>query len=552
MQRSPVHRVLRHPGPLALCVISLSSAVAAQPAAPAAPAAAPAPGAAPPAAAAPAPGARPSAGAAASAGPEGTDSTIQLRQAPELKDPLVEALTPKSGGLTANEVARRAVTASDTLAAKRAEIDAAAAKVDEAVATFLPRLTLTASYTRLSELNNTLSSGGGGLVGGPVGNPLQVGNCQEAVAGDPTTLTCVVTNAQAIAVDFPSLPNNYSLKANLNVPFSDYLLRLSSSIATTKHNKRAAELNELATRRKTAADARVAFYNWTRGIGQLVVSQTSLERVNARLQDARVAFELGSATRADVLRLEALVASTQAGIDAVHAFRDLSAEQLSTIMKDPRREYELGEDVMAPVPLEPAATLAEAVDRAAVQRLELQALGESSQALRESVTVMRRGQLPRLDGFATYEYANPNQRVFPQQNKFTGTWMAGVALTYVVNDYFSNGAIAKELEAQRRGLEAQRRALKDGVRMEVTAAYLDGRKARAALVAAQRGTEAARAAYDVATELYRVGRATTTDVIEAESELVAAQLQLVNAYIDERVARTQLVYAMGGDLDRVE
>jgi outer membrane protein len=142
--------------------------------------------------------------------------------------------------------------------------------------------------------------------------------------------------------------------------------------------------------------------------------------------------------------------------------------------------------------------------------------------------------------------------VFPQQNKFTGTWMAGVALTYAVNDYFSNGAIAKQLEAQRRALEAQRRALKDGVRMEVTSAYLDGRKARAALVAAQRGIESARAAYDVATELYRVGRATTTDVIEAESELVAAQLQLVNAYIDERVARTKLVYAMGGDLDRVE
>jgi outer membrane protein len=545
MQRSPVRRVLSHPGPLALCVLSFSSTLAAQTVAPAAPTA---PRAATPATPAPATAPAAAPGAAPAPGAQGTESTIELRQAPELNDPLVQALTPKSGGLTANEVARRAVVASDTLAAKRAEIDAAAAKVDEAIATFLPRLTLTASYTRLSKINNTLSSGGGGLVGaqGQPNSLLHVGACPDGSAGD-----CVL-GAGIIAVDFPSLPNNYSLKANLNVPFSDYLLRLSSSIATTKHDKRAAELNARAERRKAAADARVAFYNWTRGIGQLVVSQTSLERVKARLQDARVAFELGSATRADVLRLEALVASTQAGIDAAQAFRDLSAEQLSTIMKDPRHEYEIGEDVMTPVPAEPVATLAEAVDRAAVQRLELQALGESSQALRESVTVMRRGELPRLDGFATYEYANPNQRVFPQQNKFTGTWMAGVALTYAVNDYFSNGAIAQQLEAQRRALEAQRRALKDGVRMEVTAAYLDGRKAHAALVAAQRGTEAARAAYDVATELYRVGRATTTDVIEAESELVAAQLQLVNAYIDERVARTKLVYAMGSDLGRVE
>ena len=129
--------------------------------------------------------------------------------------------------------------------------------------------------------------------------------------------------------------------------------------------------------------------------------------------------------------------------------------------------------------------------------------------------------------------------------------MAGLSLSWTVNDLFVNDAIANELRAKREGLEAQVRALRDGVRMEVVSAYLDGKKARAALAAAQRGAEAARAAYDVAIELYRVGRATTTEIIDAESELVGALLQLVNAMIDERVARTKLAYATGEDMTKV-
>ena len=208
------------------------------------------PQAAPPAAAPAAPA------AAAEAARQDAASTenLTLRDAPELKDPLTVALTPKSGGLTADEVARRAVVASDSLAAKRAAIEAAAAKVDEAVARFLPRLTLKAGYTRLSRVENSLSTGGGGLVGGN-GTLLEVGPCPPGYTPTAAGATGCVQNAAIIDLQFPVLVNNYSLSANLGVPFSDYLLRLSSSIATTKHEKRAAELSASAEKRKIAAES---------------------------------------------------------------------------------------------------------------------------------------------------------------------------------------------------------------------------------------------------------------------------------------------------------
>lgn len=481
------------------------------------------------------------------------ESAGGLREARGFDDSIAEALAPVPSGLTANQVAARAVASSDTIAVKQAELRAAAAQVDEAIASFLPQLTLSATYTRLSDLNNSLS-GSGGLVGAQNAGGLFAEPCDRD--GDGVTAPgelCVVdsggANAGVFSLDIPTVLNNYALKARLGVPFSDYVLRLSQSISASRHNEKAAQLAEKAQRRRVVSDSRVAFYNWSRALGQVAVAEKSLERVRARLADAKVAFDLGTTTRADVLRLEALVAATQSAIVGAETFRDIAAAQLATMMGDGEADYQLGEAVTTPVsPLANASDLQSLLGEAYAHRQELQGLTEAHHSVKEGAEVVRRGQWPRLDGFAEYEYANPNQRQFPQAEKWTGTWLAGLALTWNVNDTFVARSQAARYDAQAVGLEAQRRALRRGVRLEVTQAFLEGRKASAALEAARRGAQASRAAYDVATELYRVGRATTTDVIEAESDLVSARLDLVNALIDLRVAKTQLAYAAGRDL----
>src|SRR4051812_34292637 len=55
-------------------------------------------------------------------------------------------------GLTASQVAERAVKSSAQLEAKRRSIESAQAQVDQAAASFYPALTLGASYTRLSNI----------------------------------------------------------------------------------------------------------------------------------------------------------------------------------------------------------------------------------------------------------------------------------------------------------------------------------------------------------------------------------------------------------------
>jgi len=471
-------------------------------------------------------------------------STIALRDAPRGTNPVLAAFTPRAGGLTANDVAVRAVATSDTIAAKNAELRAAAAAVDSAMYQFYPRVALKASYTRMSPVD--VSLGSGYLVGTRNPGLLQMGPNPNNAA-QQVLLDSAGQPAGAQALNFAIPVNYYSLGATLGVPISDYVLRLSDSIDATKKNQESSELNLKAERQKVEGDARVAFFNWAMSIGQVAVTEKSLERVQARQKDAQTAFTLGSATKADVLRLQALVASTEAAMEASRAFKQLAEQQLSVIMDLPPQEFALGEDVLAersPVPLQPVENL---VQEANSNRYELKALDKAADSMRSAETVIRRGQLPRIDGFADYTYANPNQR-YLFVYAWKQSWDVGLAATWNLNEIFTNNSSGNEMAAKRQALEANRKALAKGIRMEVTSAYTDARRSIAELEAAKRGAEASQAAYDTEVELFKVGKATTTELIESEAELVNALLKLISAHIDTRIAETKIARATGRDM----
>ena len=466
-----------------------------------------------PRAAAPAPAAAAPPAAPAQAGPMGANanpSALELREAPRGSNPVLAAFTPHPGGLTANDVAARAAATSDTIAAKNAELKAAAAAVDSAMYQFYPKLTAKASYTRLSPVT------------------IQFG-------------------PQAFVIP----ENAYSLGASLGVPFSDYILRLSESIDATKQNQESSELNLRAERQKVEADARVAFFNWALSIGQVAVTEKSLERVKARLKDAQTSFTLGAATKADVLRLQALVAATESGLVASQSFKQLAEEQLATIMDVPPQEYVLGEDVLAersPVPLQPLEIL---VQHASTNRYELKALDRAADSMRMAESVIRKGTVPRIDGFADYAYAKPNQRYLVVLD-WKQSWDVGLAATWNINEIFTSNSSGNEMAAKRQALEANRKAMAKGIRMEVASAYTDTRKSAAALESAKRGAEAAQAAYDTEVELFKVGKATTTELIDSESELVNSLLALISSHVNIRIAETKLARAVGNDMHTIK
>ena len=472
-------------------------------------------------------------------------------EVPEFDNPIVAALQPVAGGLTAEQVALRSVETSPMLEARQAEVEMAEAQLDQTLYQFIPRMEVSATYTRLSQARLDFGTGDqeGFIVGAQNEGLLGYGPC-----GDIPLIQCVIdmegqpVAAVPLSFDLPQPPlDSFTLQAQLGVPISDYIARLPTAKKAGKAQIRAAEYAATAEQLTVQRDARVAYYDWVRATASKVALQESLMRTQARLADAEAAFEAGVASKADVMRLDAAVASLSAAVIRAENFERAAEQVLAVQMgEEGFPDYVIGEDLFTPEPaLAGLDSLETMIDEAHTQRYEMKAFRASTEAIDAGIKTTRAGYYPRLDGFAEATYANPNQRFFPLEQVFNGSWSAGVRLSYVINDAIYTSTEVRRLQASKRQLEAQRELLARGLALEVALAWAERQSLLAELEYNERATASAIEGYRVAVDLYQVGDATTTDILDAEYGQVSATLNNINAKIGLRVANLKLLYALG-------
>jgi outer membrane protein len=349
--------------------------------------------------------------------------------APAAPDRIAEALAPQPGGLTPDEVGRLILRAKPSLRVKEAELREAAAKVDSALLNFIPRVTGTATYTRLSEVQNSLGTQTvfgtiqgttftpgiptGGLVSSACPEvPLPNTQCVRVISetGQQSNLLA----ATQVPFNFPVLLNSYSFQAQLAVPVSDYLLRISQAYAAASHARDAKKIELKAAELQASADAKVSFFNWVTAKGASVVATEALATVDAHLVDIKRIVDAGLASRADLLRLEAQKASAEQFKVNADAFTELAEQSMRVTLGIPAdKPISIGVDVLHQVPSPTSMTLVALQDEALSKRLELRQLVESERAMGSLVSIARAQYLPRVDAFANATVANPNQRIFP-------------------------------------------------------------------------------------------------------------------------------------------
>lgn len=439
------------------------------------------------------------------------------------------------GGLTSDQVARRAVSTSHEVTTRLANAAATKAQEDEAVASFWPKLSASVRYTRFSPVD-------------PVSLPGGIVPENEADRG-PGRLAPGTTLIVTPGFPFPVFENNGLAIGSLSIPVSDYLLRLSRAVGAAERSTRAAAKDVEAGRRKVAADARIGYYDWIRARGQVLVIEARLRAAEEQVKDAKRLFEAGFASKADVLRSESQQTSVGLVLTRARNAAILAEEALRVAMHDEgNRSYQVGEDVLAtPPPVsglddEPALR-----DEARAKRPELVVLGENEKALLDLESLAKIARYPRLDLAGNVQHANPNQRIFPPRQKWDTTWDASVVLSWNPTDIPGANANAREQAARAAALRAQRDQFLDGIRLELRQSTSAIREADSAITVSKQALGAAEEGYRVRRELFRAGKATVVEVIDAEAELTRARLEVINALVEARIARVRFEHAVGRD-----
>ena len=413
-----------------------------------------------------------------------------------------------SGGLTADQAAARAGKVSPSVIRRAAEVEAALAQVESAQLAMVPQVSGKASFTYLSPLD-----------------PIMFGTFSIEIPNKSTVLT-----------------------GSLAVPLSEYLVRFPKIIDAAKLGADVARTSKLSSEVNAGQEARLAYYEWLRARLQVLVAERQLTQVRTVLKQVQALADAQRLSKADLMRVESNEAQAEQVVNQLRRLAALREEQLRLLIGARTDEpLALGEDPRGNVTAPGAADLEAAVQRASKQRLEFRALDLGIEAKEKQREVETANKLPHLSAFAQADYDNPNQRVFPQEQKFKFTWLVGAQLTWTINDALLAGASQRRIAAETNELRADRENLMRGTRIEVLGAQQAVELAQLALTTTQKGLAASEEGYRVRRELLNAERATAVELVDAETDLTRARIAALNARVDLRVALAQLAHALGDD-----
>lgn len=443
-----------------------------------------------------------------------TATTTTIDASPASEGPSNEMLLhAEAGGLTAETAAKRAATTSRSAKVDEAKLNAAAAQVDAAWDNYLPRLSFTARYTRLSNID-----------------PVKVN-----IPG--------LTPAGGISI-FPVYLNQYTLQASLLIPLSDYVFRIYDQNKAVAANQKAIRQQAEVNRQQVSADARVGYYNWLRAKGSVVIAKAAVKQVDLHLKDLQEQFKVNAVTKADLGRIEASLASAQLAQTRTENFVIITEANLRTLMHSPDEEaLIIGEDLtaeIAPLTVDLRTLKATAYSK----RPELLAIDAQLEALSSQNSIVAATMYPRLDAVGNAAYARPNQRT-STIDEFRFTWDASLQLSWSPNDYLIGKNQKRESDANIGVLKATRTQIEDALGMDVVSNYTKVKEAEAAVVSTAAERRSAEEAYRVRLEQWKLRATTSSFLYDAEADLTRARLNELTARADLRIARVGLKKATG-------
>lgn len=411
--------------------------------------------------------------------------------------------------LTLDEAVARAVAASHRLAEGRARQQAAEATVVVRRKSDDPSLTASVGYTRTNHVDE-------------FGVPQPNGT---------------------LRVIYPDIPDNYRSRVELAWPV--YTGGRTHALERAAEAEASATGKDLETARlDLRLEVARAYWALVTARETVRVLEDALGVADRSLADVRTRVEAGFLPPNDVSRSEA-----QRGRSELLLIE--ARGRVESVTLDLARL--LGE--AAPVTVQPAERLdggtapgADAktlVTEALAQRPELSALTQRADSITARLDAIAATKKPQVAFVSGYDWANPNPRIFPRQDK----WQDSFDLTFNVSWQFwdSGRAQAERAEAlaNQTVLVERRREAASQIQADVQKGLVDLATSRAALAPARLALTAAQETRRVVNDRFEAGVATTLDVLDAQLAEMQAELDRTRVLADIRLAEARLSRVLG-------
>jgi outer membrane protein len=386
----------------------------------------------------------------------------------------------------------------------QANVQAARARVDQALAPLLPQLSGTASWER-GESDVGLSVTGGELGG----------------SGGRDRYSLGVTG-RLLVWDLGQTSGRW---------------RASRALAAGQED------SERATRGAVALDVRRTYFDAVAAKALLGVARETLANTERHLDQVRAFVEIGTRPPIDLALERTNVANARVGlIQAENAYATARVRVEQAIGVTDLGPWEIADESLPAVPGEegPPEPL---LDEALAARPELAALSQQLRGQELTVRSLAGGYLPSLG--VTGFVGSASTVETGRSPDLAGSWSAAVTLSWPFFEGGSTRGQVREARANATALDAQLEQLRQAVRVEVEQARLGVRAAQATLVASEEASQAAREQLQLAEGRYQTGVGSVLELADAQVALTTALGQEVQAELQLAAARSQLLQALG-------
>jgi outer membrane protein TolC len=317
--------------------------------------------------------------------------------------------------------------------------------------------------------------------------------------------------------------------------------RLTSGYRSARLSYLTSQESSRQTTNETVFNVKRGFYNYLLAKQLVGVTEEALNLAEKTLQNVKNMFEVGMASRLDLLRAEVRVANLKPPL--IQARNNVAVAELSL-------KTLLGLDVVQPVEVSGEMTyepveinLEESLARAVLNRPELSQLQYQKQIAGEMIKIARADFLPTIALSGSYS-TWADKFVFAKNN-----WQSFYAFNLVLSVPLFNGlqtpAKVAESKALIRELDFTEKGLVNNIKFEVQAAYLTLNNAQETLLSQEKNIDAAQESVRVAELNYNEGLITITDLGAAQVALSEARINYLRAIYEYAVSLAQLEKAIG-------
>lgn len=399
------------------------------------------------------------------------------------------------------------------LAIGKEKIKSADAKIDEVKASRLPALKFLSGYTRLSDVPPFIVS-------------------LPFPGTTPFTIAPVILDNYVM-----KLSAAQSLFTGFKLENLEESAVFAAKAMYSEYDKDKLELSSMI---------KMQYWSLVKAKQFVVVAAESVEMLKTHVSDIQKLQKAGMAQLSDILKVQVQLSEAEYRLIEAKNQMQLAMMGLNNTLRLP-----LGTQLdVTEIPNEqvPEVSLESMVDKAIMIRPDLKASELRVKAGETQVKVAQASWYPQVSAFAEYNYNNPNMRIVPARSQFDQTWAAGIQISMDLWNWGLNSAQSRQAEAQLAQAMDASALTKEAIQIEVMQSYTLMKQAIDKIPVTETSIRQAEEQVRVVNARFASGGAIMTDILDAETALILAKMNRVQAIIDLEMAKVKLEKSIGSTL----